>query len=221
VRQFVAANAGRLVASYTEKDDAEAAAAGPQLVPQLVRAIEEAKRVSATLVIAEVGRLSRNAAVTDLLWGAVKGGLQFVCCDMPNVNHLTIHILAATAQDLSQQVRQRTRNSLAVAKANGVKLGSNREGHWKGRERGWRQAVAASTKMRKTRAAEAYQFLLPEIKARREHGDTLPEIINWLNANNHTTTAGMPFTQTALWRIIKRYLGTEYLGNNTRKFARV
>ena len=54
---------------------------------------------------------------------------------------------------------------------------------------------------------------MPEIKARRERGETLPEIVEWLNQQGHTTTAGKPFTQTAVWRLIDRYLGKEWLGN--------
>lgn len=75
--------------------------------------------------------------------------------------------------------------------------------------------MAGSIAARRRRAAEA--FFLPEIKARRERGDTLPEIAKWLNDGGHLTTAGKPFTEVALWRIIKRYLSSELLGNNTRK----
>jgi hypothetical protein len=58
-----------------------------------------------------------------------------------------------------------------------------------------------------------YAFLMPEIKARRERGETLPEIMDWLNGQGRKTTAGKPFTQTAVWRLIDRYLGKEWLGN--------
>jgi len=212
-REYVESHKGRIVGSFTEK------VAKPADWPALRRAIEMAVQKDATLVIAKLDRLARNVAVTSLL---LKSGVKFVCCDLPNANHLTIHIMAAVAQDESMRVRQRTRDSLAAAKARGVKLGSNRKDHWKGREhkRGWRQAVAASVAKRRERAAESYKFLLPEIKARRERGETLPEIIEWLNSTGHTTTVGKPFTQTALWRIIERYLGKEYLGNNIRKFAK-
>ena len=212
-QQFVRANGGRIIGSFTEES-----VAGRW--PALERAIDLAVKKGATLVIAKLDRLVRNVVFTTTL---LKTGVEFVCCDMPNANHTTIHVLAALADEESQRVRQRARDSLVAAKARGVKLGSHREGHWDGREhkRGWKQAVAGSIAARKRRAAEAYQFVLPEIKARRERGETLPQIIDWLHANGHTTTAGKPFTQTALWRIIKRYLGAEYLGNNTRKFAKV
>jgi hypothetical protein len=61
---------------------------------------------------------------------------------------------------------------------------------------------------------------MPEIKTRRERGDTMAEIAQWLNDNEHTTTVGKPFTDVTVWRIVKRYLGDELLGNNTRKMAK-
>lgn len=77
--------------------------------------------------------------------------------------------------------------------------------------------MAGSIAKRKERAAEAYKFLMPEIKARRERGETMAEIAQWLNETKHLTTAGKPFTDVAVWRIVNRYLGKEFLGNNTRK----
>ena len=85
--------------------------------------------------------------------------------------------------------------------------------------RGTKKAIAAAARKKKERTRNNYAFLMPEIKARRERGDTLPEIVEWLNQQGHITTAGKPFTQTAVWRLIDRYLGKEWLGNNLRKMA--
>jgi len=211
IQRFVEANFGRVAATVTEVD-------GTPQWPQLREAVEAACTKGATLVIADAGRMTRNFSALEIL---SKSGVHFVCCDQPNANALTVHILLAKAHDESVLRRERTRTSLVAAKARGVKLGSHREGHWDGKVRGWRQAVPAASLKRQQRAAEAYKYLLPEIKTRRERGDTLPEIIEWLNAQGHTTTVGKPFTEVALWRIIGRYLGKEYLGNNQRKCVRV
>lgn len=214
-QQFVRVNRGRVVARFTEPLQGSTER-GAATWPALQAAIDAALSKGATLVIAYVDRLSRSAPFTRLL---LKSGVPFVCCDMPDCNHLTIHILAATAEEESNRIRTRTRAGLAAAKAAGVKLGSNRKDHWKGREnkRGWKQAVARSCVLRSDRAARAYQAVLPEVKTRRERGETLPEIVEWLNRTGHLTTAGLPFTQTAVWRIIDRYLGKEYLGSVRRK----
>jgi DNA invertase Pin-like site-specific DNA recombinase len=46
---------------------------------------------------------------------------RFYCCDMPQANRLTIHVLAAVAE-----LSDRTKAGLAAAKARGVKLGGPR-----------------------------------------------------------------------------------------------
>jgi DNA invertase Pin-like site-specific DNA recombinase len=217
-RRLVQFNEGVVLSSYTEKEQRWT---DPQDVrPELAKAIEHAIRSEATIVVAFLGRLGRNVPFTRAM---LNSGVDFVCCDAPKANRLTIHIMAATAEDESRKVSERVRNSLAAASARGVKLGSNRPGHWEGREhkRGTKKAIAAAARKKRTRTRNTYAFLMPEIKARRERGETLPEIVDWLNQQGHTTTAGKPFTQTAVWRLIKRYLGKELLGNNKRKMAHV
>ena len=43
-------------------------------------------------------------------------------------------------------------------------------------------------------------------------GKTMDEIAAWLNDNGHLTTAGRPFNQVSVWRLLKRYLGDDFLG---------
>jgi DNA invertase Pin-like site-specific DNA recombinase len=221
-RRFVAVNDGKVLAEFTENESTteRRTATGQRATyrPELQAAVEAALASRATLVIPRLGRLSRNTYVTALLRDS---GVEFVACDMPKANHLTVHVLAALADKESRRISERTKAALVAAKARGVKLGSNRPGHWKGRHRGTKEAIVAAAKAHRDKTRNAYAYLIPEIKVRRERGDTLPEIVEWLNQTGHTTTVGMPFTQTAVWRLIKRYLGDEWLGNNIRKMAHV
>jgi DNA invertase Pin-like site-specific DNA recombinase len=212
VARFVSYNDGQIVAVYTDEEKKQR---GDR--PELKKAIEHASRSEAVLVIAHLGRLARNVPVTRLL---LESQVDFVCLDEHDISRRTIHIIANMADEETRKISDRARNSLAVAKARGVKLASARPDHWKGREhlRGTRKAIAASARKKKEQTRNTYAFLMPEIKVRRERGETLPEILEWLNSQGHTTTAGKPFTQTAVWRLIKRYLGDEWLGNNIRKF---
>ena len=54
------------------------------------------------------------------------GKVDFVCCDMPQANRLTIHVLAAVAEHEREMISERTKAGLAAARARGVKLGGPR-----------------------------------------------------------------------------------------------
>ncbi|MCV2866792.1 recombinase family protein [Albidovulum sediminicola] len=85
--------------------------------PELGKAIQLARLTGATLVIAKLDRLSRNAALRD-------SGVKFIACDMPEANDLTVGIMALVAQQEREAISRRTKEALAVAKARGVKLGN-------------------------------------------------------------------------------------------------
>lgn len=63
----------------------------------LVAALNECRLTGATLVIAKLDRLSRNAA---FLMGLRDSGIDSVACDMPNANRLTVGIMALVAENV-------------------------------------------------------------------------------------------------------------------------
>ena len=93
----------------------------PHQRPQLLAAIAEAWRVGATLLIAKMDRLSRNAG---FIFALRDSGMNFVCCDMPDANTLTVGLFAVITQHKRETISKRTKDALADKKARGAKLGS-------------------------------------------------------------------------------------------------
>ena len=150
--------------------------------PQLAAALELAKRLGATLVVAKLDRLARDVS---FIAGLMNAGVDFVACDMPHANRLTMHILAAVAEDEARRISERTKGALAAAKARGVILGG-----FRGR------ALNASQQARgrdaQTEAATARAVgLAPVLDALRAEGaTTLQSLADGLNARGYRTARG-------------------------------
>ncbi len=174
---------------------------------ELARALSHAKRAKATLVVAKLDRLARNVAFLSAL---MESGVEFVAVDQPHANRLTIHILAAVAEDEARRISERTKTALAAAKARGTKLGSARPGHWKGREHlrqaGIRKAVIVATVLRVKETDAAYADLAPLMKELRDAGKPLRAIADDLNAQGYETRRGKPWNPMQVRRVLQRDL---------------
>lgn len=108
---------GDLLAEYVE---VESGKKGAENRPQLAKALEHCRLTGATLIIAKLDRLSRDA---HFLLGLQRSSVLFVCADMPHANELTVGIMALVAEQERKAISRRTKEALAAAKARGVKLG--------------------------------------------------------------------------------------------------
>src|SRR6056297_3989654 len=112
---FAAAKEGRVLGRFTEVESG-----GKNDRPELQKALDLARLTGATLVIARLDRLSRNAAFLLTLRDS---GVRFLACDMPEANDLTVGVMALVAEAEREAISRRTKEALAAAKARGVKLG--------------------------------------------------------------------------------------------------
>jgi DNA invertase Pin-like site-specific DNA recombinase len=118
VEAHAATTGGRIVSEFVEVESGR-----KRDRPQLAAALAACRTGRATLVIAKLDRLARNVAFVSNL---MESGVEFVAADMPAVNRLTVHILAAVAEEEARMISARTRAALAAAKARGVRLGNPR-----------------------------------------------------------------------------------------------
>lgn len=156
----------RLVAQYVEvesgkRDDR----------PQLAAALKHCRAIGAVLIVAKLDRLARSVAFVS---GLMDSGVEFVAVDCPAANRMTLHILAAVAENEAAAISQRTRAALAAAKARGQQLGNP-------------NGAAAIL-----RAARGNGDAVAAIRAgadRRAH--TLADMVRHIQAAGITTLAGM------------------------------
>ena len=116
IADFAALRGAEVLARFTEVESGRKADR-----PELTKALHLAKVTGATLVIAKLDRLSRNAA---FLLALRDSGVRFLAVDMPEANDLTVGIMALVAQAEREAISRRTKEALAVAKARGVRLGN-------------------------------------------------------------------------------------------------
>jgi DNA invertase Pin-like site-specific DNA recombinase len=164
--------------------------------PELARALAECRMRKATLVIAKLDRLARDA---HFLLGLERSGIAFTAADMPNANRLTVGIMAMIAEEERRLISDRTKAALAAAKARGVQLGGRVE-NLKNAELGRQRA----NEKRRARAASRAADLAPVIAAIREEGvTTATAIAKALNDRGIPTTRGGRWQAVQVQRLLR------------------
>lgn len=122
VSDYIASVGGVLAGSYTEVESGRR-----NDRPELEKALQACRKERATLVIAKLDRLARNARfLLAVVEGAGDGGVVF--CDLPHippgaVGKFIVTQMAAVAELEAGLISQRTKAALAAARSRGVKLG--------------------------------------------------------------------------------------------------
>ncbi|RYU81265.1 recombinase family protein [Hymenobacter persicinus] len=163
--------------------------------PQLHAAIAAAQSQNATLLIAKLDRLSRNAGFIFALRDA---GVTFLCCDMPDANSLTVGLFAVIAQHERETISKRTKDALAAKKARGCTLGSPQN-----------LTAAARTKGEATRRRNAQENTQNKQASKlsvllHAQGHSLQQIVVELNDAGFKTRRGKLFYHSAVQRLLRR-----------------
>jgi DNA invertase Pin-like site-specific DNA recombinase len=194
VRQFVSSRGGKIIApEFVEVESGKHDGR-----PELGKALKRCRVTRATLVVAKLDRLSRNAAFLMTLRDS---GVEFVAADLPEANTMTVGVMAVVAQHEREAISQRTKAALAAAKARGTVLGGKRKG------------AANIAKHQRKGVAAAREKAVKDAELRREalealSGLSLNAIAARLNADSVTTSRGGTWTATAVKRA-KTHLGIE------------
>jgi DNA invertase Pin-like site-specific DNA recombinase len=197
VSQFANAHGAQVLKSYIEVESGKWAER-----PELAKAVAHARRAKATLVIAKLDRLARNV---HFLSGLMEAGVKFLACDQPSANDLTIHILAAVAQDEAQRISDRTKAALAAYKARGGKLGASRPECRNLTADASRKGATAAGEAARREADTAYTDLFPIMKELRDDGVSLRAIARHLNDDGYETRRGRPWNHVQVRSVLRRY----------------
>ncbi|TXL70546.1 resolvase [Vineibacter terrae] len=166
--------------------------------PELARALALCRVRNATLVIAKLDRLSRNLAFIANL---MESGVEFVAVDLPVVNKLTLHILAAVAESEREAISQRTKVALARAKARGVVLGGDRGNLPKVAKKGSKASAAARSDAAAKRAKDLQEIITD---LRREGASSLRQIAAGLTEREISPPRGGAWSATQVARVLRQ-----------------
>jgi len=192
VQEFLSHYGGDVIAEFKEvesgkRDDR----------PEFTKAAEYAELANATLLVAKLDRLSRDLHfITNLQ----KKRIPFKLADMPEIDNLTIHILAAMAEHEARMISQRTKAALQVAKKRGVQLGNPILHLQRNTDVAPATAVRTeSQRLWRSKVTRIIDFIVSE-----EGVTTCNAIAALLNARGLTTYRGMAFSIATVSRLLRQ-----------------
>lgn len=180
---------------------------------ELAKAITFAKRSKATLVIAKLDRLARNVAFVANL---METRVQFESCDLPGANSMTVHVMAAVAENEAKAISQRTKDALAAAKLRGttkrgtpLMLGAHHPSAKPLTPEARAKGQARSARVNQEKAIEEYADILPiaiELRGpdKKHPLNTLAFIAEHLNTKEYPTRMGAKWTAVQVMRVLDR-----------------
>jgi DNA invertase Pin-like site-specific DNA recombinase len=187
VRRYVAGQNGTILAEFTE---CESGKKTDKDRPQLKAALDLCKKTKATLCVAKLDRLSRNA---EFLLSLQNANVDFVCTDSPNVDRFTVGILALVAQRERELIGLRTKAALAALKARGVKLGNPNPAY----------SISVMNTAATTAAKDFRKEIVPVIQEIKKTGvKTFKSLAQCLNARGIKTRQGKTWSTSSVRNVL-------------------
>lgn len=161
---------------------------------KLKEAIQECQKHKAKLLIAKLDRLSRNVAFVMALRDS---GVDFVACDLPDANTLSVGMMVTFAQYEAERTSERTRAALAQKKMQGFKLGKpenlTKDAIEKGKNIRIKNAQNNKANIQAKELATLY----------RNNGMSYAAIAEKLNSSHYQTRRQKNFDGKAVYRLLK------------------
>lgn len=169
---------------------------------EIYKAIELAKKEKAILIVAKLDRLARDVEFTSALFN---GGVEFICCDNPNANKLTIQLLSVIAEHEAEMISNRIKSALQVKKQR-IKNGiyTNKDGSVMrpingvfrlGNPNGFgsNQKLGPEAVRKKAKNNKANKQAMAIISEDKKNGCTFQKIADKLNMLEYRTSRGNMF----------------------------
>jgi DNA invertase Pin-like site-specific DNA recombinase len=200
VRNFLNGGDWKMVATFTEKESGK-----KNDRPALKEALRMCRIHNATLIVAKLDRLARDAGfLKTIVKDSGEAGVIF--CDLPQTEgpagKFLIGMMAEVAELEAGLISARTKAALAVAKKNGAVLG-RRTGTCISAYAA--RGTRASAQVRRAKAEKRSADILPVIEAIRGEGKTsLRAIAAGLNERGIGTAWGGEWAATQVGRILAK-----------------
>ena len=189
VQEFLQQHHGTVIAEFKEVESGK-----NDNRPEFNKAADYCELANAVLLVAKLDRLSRDLHFVTSLQ---KRGISFKLADMPEIDNLTIHILAAMAEHEARMISQRTRVALQVAKERGVQLGNPHLDL----QRNLSVESATATRTAAQRQWRAKVFKILDHLEQVEGLSTCKEIAEALNLLGLTTNRGGTYSAAIVSRL--------------------
>lgn len=192
VNDWLISNGGTLIEEYSEQESGK-----NNNRIELNKAINSCQKHNCHLLIARLDRLSR---LVSFIFALKDSNINFVACDLPQFNTMTLAIFAGLAQQERELISQRTKLALRELKNKGIKLGNpNAQFTKEIRMMAYkRHSENAENNINNKKASSMINAMLYKTS-------NLSEIARELNENGFLTSRGKQFSSIQVKRIIDRY----------------